>query len=153
MKRERLDFTKPVVENFHTKDRDSRFVVKSPFRTSLNSAKRERNQKIAPLDIKRDKMKEQTQDPIALATYEDFGEDYANAIETNAWNAHYERPSTLSLLPSVHSVKVLDAGCGPGVYANWLVKNAAQVTAIDVSPSMVELAKRRVGNLAFLFAI
>ncbi|WP_279387450.1 hypothetical protein [Rubrobacter taiwanensis] len=29
----------------------------------------------------------------------------------------YERPATLSLLPDVAGKRVLDAGCGPGVYS------------------------------------
>jgi SAM-dependent methyltransferase len=42
----------------------------------------------------------------------------------------------------------LDAGCGPGVYSAWLVKNGAVVTGIDASPKMVELAKMKLGGEA-----
>ena len=86
--------------------------------------------------------------PIALETYEAFGSDYARAIETNAWNAGYERPSTVALLPDVRGLKVLDAGCGPGIYAEYLTRSGALVTAVDVSPAMVALAKERVSSLA-----
>jgi len=85
---------------------------------------------------------------IAVATYENFGKAYADAIECNAWNAGYERPSTLALLPPVEGKHVLDAGCGPGVYSQWLVEHGATVTGLDASPTMVALAKERLGAAA-----
>lgn len=38
---------------------------------------------------------------------------------------------------------MLDAGCGPGVYAEWLLDRGATVQAIDASPRMVEHARQR----------
>lgn len=84
--------------------------------------------------------------PIALAAYEALAEAYAAAIDTKPHNAYYERPATLSLLPDVEGKRVLDAGCGPGVYAEWLLKHGADVVALDVSPKMVALAKQRLGG-------
>ena len=81
--------------------------------------------------------------PIALEAYETLAEAYAALIDTKPHNAYYERPATLSLLPDVAGKRVLDAGCGPGVYSEWLVDREAEVVAIDVSPRMVELAERR----------
>lgn len=83
--------------------------------------------------------------PIALDAYETLAESYAALVDTKPHNAHYERPATLSLLPGVEGKRVLDAGCGPGAYAAWLVDHGAQVTAIDASPKMVELARQRLG--------
>jgi len=51
-------------------------------------------------------------------------------------------------LPEVKGKRVLDAGCGPGIYAEWLADRGAKVVALDVSPKMVELAKKRVGTKA-----
>ncbi len=76
--------------------------------------------------------------------YEQFAERYAAAVETKAHNAYYERPATLSLLPSVQGLKVLDAGCGPGIYTEWLLKQGAQVVACDVTPQMIEITQRRI---------
>jgi len=56
-----------------------------------------------------------------------------------------------SLLPDVNGLRVLDAGCGPGQYADWLVERGAEVVAIDVTPRMVELAKDRLGDRATVF--
>jgi hypothetical protein len=84
--------------------------------------------------------------PIALEAYEELAESYAAKIDTKPHNAYYERPATLSLLPSVTGKAVLDAGCGPGVYTEWLLANGAEVSAIDASPKMVELARKRIGD-------
>jgi SAM-dependent methyltransferase len=86
--------------------------------------------------------------PIALEAYEELAESFARRIDTKPHNAFYERPATLSLLPEVKGKRVLDAGCGPGVYTEWLAARGAQVTALDVSPSMVDYAKKRVGDRA-----
>src|SRR5713226_2833520 len=84
----------------------------------------------------------------ARASYEKMAEAFAARVETKSHNAHYERPATLSLLPPVASLRVLDAGCGPGVYAAWLVDHGAQVVGIDASAKMVHLAQRRLGSRA-----
>ncbi|MFQ5811951.1 MAG: class I SAM-dependent methyltransferase [Anaerolineae bacterium] len=88
------------------------------------------------------------QKPIALDAYEALAESYAALIDTKPHNAYYERPATLSLLPEVRGKRVLDAGCGPGVYAEWLADHGAEVVAFDVSPKMVRLAKQRLGTKA-----
>jgi len=84
-----------------------------------------------------------SQKPIALDAYEALAEAYAARIDTKPHNAYYERPATLSLLPDVKGKRVLDAGCGPGVYAEWLVDHGAEVVAFDVSAKMVQFAKER----------
>ncbi len=84
-----------------------------------------------------------TEPPIALDAYETLAHAYAAAIDTKPHNAYYERPATQSLLPDVAGMRVLDAGCGPGVYAEWLLDRGAEVIAIDASPRMVELARER----------
>ncbi|MCH8877784.1 MAG: methyltransferase domain-containing protein [Chloroflexi bacterium] len=85
-------------------------------------------------------------EPVALQAHEALAESYAKLIDTKADNALCERPATLSLLPDVKGKQVLDAGCGPGVYSELLVRRGAEVIAIDVSPAMVELAKARLGE-------
>ena len=81
--------------------------------------------------------------PIALEAYEALADAYASAVDTKPHNAYYERPASLSLLPDVRGKRVLDAGCGPGVYSEWLIEHGAEVIAIDASPKMIELAKQR----------
>ena len=86
--------------------------------------------------------------PISLEAYETLAEAYAAAVETKPHNALYERPATLSLLPDVRGRRVLDAGCGPGIYAEILIDRGASVLGIDASPNMIELARKRLGNRA-----
>jgi len=86
--------------------------------------------------------------PIALGAYEALAERYAALADSKAENAYVERPAMLSLLPEVEGKRILDAGCGPGWYSEWLVDHGARVVAIDISSKMVELAKRRLGTRA-----
>lgn len=71
---------------------------------------------------------------------------YAATVDTKPYNAYYERPATLSLLPNVKGMRVVDAGCGAGTYAEWLVQQGADVVAFDASAEMVRLARQRLGE-------
>jgi len=84
--------------------------------------------------------------PVAQKAYNELAEFYAKLVDTKAHNAYYERPAMLSLLPEVRGKRVLDAGCGPGVYAEWLVEHGAEVIAVDANQKMVRLARRRLGD-------
>ena len=86
------------------------------------------------------------QKPIALKGYEKLAERYAAMIDSKPHNAYYERPATLSLLGNLRGKRVLDAGCGPGAYAQILVRRGAKVVGVDVSPKMLRLARERVGD-------
>lgn len=93
-------------------------------------------------------MDDRKKKPLAQDAYNDLAEAYAALIDTKPHNAYYERPATLSLLPDVNSKHVLDAGCGPGVYAEWLVAHGARVVAFDANKKMVRLARQRLGDKA-----
>jgi SAM-dependent methyltransferase len=47
---------------------------------------------------------------------------------------------------------VLELGCGAGVLSSELLGRGARVTALDISPRMVELARRRAPEAQFLVA-
>jgi magnesium-protoporphyrin O-methyltransferase len=54
------------------------------------------------------------------------------------------RQILLDRLPSdLKGRRVLDAGCGTGALANELAKRGAHVIAIDLSPTLIELAKEK----------
>jgi ubiquinone/menaquinone biosynthesis C-methylase UbiE len=91
-------------------------------------------------------MEDEINKPVAQEAYDQLAEAYAALVDTKPHNAYYERPATLSLLPDVQGLRVLDAGCGPGAYSEWLVKHGAQVVAFDANPKMVRLAKERLGE-------
>ena len=80
--------------------------------------------------------------------YEQFAKRYADHVVTKPHNAYYDRPNTLSLLPDVKGLRVLDAGCGPGLYAEWLADHGADIVAVDVTPDFVEMSRERLGGRA-----
>jgi SAM-dependent methyltransferase len=80
--------------------------------------------------------------------FDAFAEDYARHAAGSPYNALYDRPAVLSLLGDVRGQRVLDAGCGPGFYAEKLVEQGAEVVAFDQGPGMVRLARERVGERA-----
>lgn len=54
------------------------------------------------------------------------------------------REVMLSQLPAdLTGQRVLDAGCGAGQMTIELARRGAQVTAVDISPSLVEIARKR----------
>ncbi len=93
-------------------------------------------------------MDERKTERAAAATYDRIADAYAAIIETKPHNAYYDRPAVISLWPDVAGLDVLDAGCGPGVYAQELVSRQARVVAGDISARMRELATARLGGRA-----
>ena len=54
------------------------------------------------------------------------------------------RATMLSALPNdLAGARVLDAGCGPGQMAIELAERGAEVVAVDISPSLIEVALKR----------
>lgn len=88
--------------------------------------------------------------PLGQRNYEQFARRYAKYSKTKPHNAYYERPATLSLLPDVSGLHVLDAGCGPGFYTHELLRRGATVVAVDVTPEMIEVTREIVGDRATL---
>jgi len=76
--------------------------------------------------------------------YESFADDFLAHARDGFYNAHYDRPACLALLGDVTGKRILDAACGPGLYATELVDRGASVVGFDQSPRMVELASSRV---------
>lgn len=78
--------------------------------------------------------------------YNAIARDFELHATGSVYNAYYDRPAVLSLLPDVQGKRVLDIGCGPGLYAAWLIEHGAQVVGFDISEEMVERARQRVGE-------
>ena len=87
--------------------------------------------------------------PRAYKAYQELADAYAAKIDTKPHNAYYDRPAMLSMLPDIEGKKVLDAGCGPGAYAQTLAERGAAVVACDASERMLELAAERIGKFDF----
>ena len=82
----------------------------------------------------------------AKKAYDKLAESYHKMRTTKhpkGWffNEHLEMPTTLELLGNVRGKKILDFGCGTGIYARLLTKKGAKVKGFDISPEMIEIAK------------
>lgn len=81
--------------------------------------------------------------------YDDFADEFLDHARNNLYNAHYDRPTCLALLDDVAGKIVLDAACGPGLYAEELAARGADVIGFDQSPRMVDLSRQRVPSGRF----
>lgn len=83
-----------------------------------------------------------------FAAFDGMAEVFERHAADGPYNAHYDRPAVLELVGDVRGRRVLDAGCGPGIYAEELVERRAEVVAIDGSVPMVDRAHGRLGPRA-----
>jgi SAM-dependent methyltransferase len=81
--------------------------------------------------------------------YEQFADEFAEHARDGLYNAHYDRPTCLALLGDVAGKRVLDAACGPGLYAEELLRRGARVVGFDQSPRMVDICRSRAGQGEF----
>ncbi|PSQ47526.1 class I SAM-dependent methyltransferase, partial [Halobacteriales archaeon SW_7_65_23] len=88
------------------------------------------------------------EDPIAVDAYDELADSYAEEVRENPYNAHLEFPATTSLIPDVAGEQVLDAGCGTGVYTEWLLEQGADVVGMDASEAMLDHARDAIGDRA-----
>jgi len=83
----------------------------------------------------------------AARKYNVIGEHYHNwrtKIHPEGWvyNEYLEMPATFELLGNIKGKKVLDIGCGAGIYAKHMTKKGAKVKGFDISDEMLRLAKQ-----------
>ncbi|MSS74214.1 class I SAM-dependent methyltransferase [Candidatus Pacearchaeota archaeon] len=83
----------------------------------------------------------------AIKNYNSSAEAYHNwrtKENPQGWfyNELLEMPSTLSLLGEVRDKKILDFGCGTGIYAKILTRMGAKLKGFDISKEMLDIAKR-----------
>jgi SAM-dependent methyltransferase len=57
------------------------------------------------------------------------------------YNEMLEMPAMLGLLGNVKGKRIIDVGCGTGIYAKLLTKKGAKVKGFDISPEMIKIAK------------
>jgi SAM-dependent methyltransferase len=75
--------------------------------------------------------------------YDEMGEAYLQHAAFSPYNALYDRPAVLKLVGSVDGLDVLDAGCGPGLYSEELVRRGGRVTGMDASEAQLAIARSR----------
>jgi ubiquinone/menaquinone biosynthesis C-methylase UbiE len=80
-----------------------------------------------------------------IPEYDVFADEYRSHAEDGLYDAYYDRPACLDLLGDVTGKTVLDAACGPGLYARELVDRGAHVIGFDQSPRMIGICRETVG--------
>lgn len=93
-----------------------------------------------------------TPDPVTQTQHNQLTRDaydrlaavWSDTTDNGPFNGLLERPALRALLPAdLAGAGVLDAGCGSGAQAEWLLDQGADVIGIDLSPRMIEEARRR----------
>src|SRR5580704_10448859 len=76
--------------------------------------------------------------------YDQLAAVWSSTTDDGPFNGLLERPALRALVPAdLAGASVLDAGCGSGAQAEWLLDRGADVVGIDLSPRMIEEARRR----------
>ena len=84
--------------------------------------------------------------------YDQIAAQYAAKVDSAPYNALYERPAMLALLPDLTGLRILDAGCGSGWYAARLLERGAILDAVDASAAMVDHARAKLEESGLLQA-
>jgi ubiquinone/menaquinone biosynthesis C-methylase UbiE len=86
--------------------------------------------------------------------YDRLAAVWSSTSDEGPFNGFLERPALRALVPEdLRGAVVLDAGCGSGAQAKWLLEHGADIVAVDISPRMIEEAERRcAGRGRFLVA-
>ncbi|WP_248515671.1 class I SAM-dependent methyltransferase [Salinarchaeum laminariae] len=96
-------------------------------------------------------MDEEDETAAVEDVYDEIAASYAEGYwSDNPHQAELEFPATTDLIPTVSGERVLDAGCGSGVYTEWLLDRGATVVGVDLSEAMLEEARDLVGTRATL---
>lgn len=74
--------------------------------------------------------------------YDAISEQYQRS-KLQPWRKFIESPSLLNLIGDLNGLSVVDIACGEGFYTRLLRRlGAAKITGVDLSPGMIELAKK-----------
>jgi len=86
--------------------------------------------------------------------YDQFGKEYHSYRKSaeNFYNSMIDMPAVLSFLEDINGKKILDIGCGSGLYSAILQQRGAVVTGIDISKTMLQIARQEVKDAKFHFA-
>jgi len=85
------------------------------------------------------------------SSYDGKAQRYIDSQDVKPWTRYFDRPSTLAFLPETAGLDVLDAGCGPGFYAKYLLDGGARVTAFDRDPVFVDATRVRTDSRAQVY--
>ena len=85
--------------------------------------------------------------------YDEFGGEYQRTRnekhDSRLYNEYLEVPCMIEAVGSSEGKKLLDLGCGAGVHIKKYLKKGARCWGIDLSKTMIELAKKNCPNVDF----
>ena len=76
------------------------------------------------------------------SSYDAVAEVYAKAFFDELSRKPFDRELLDAFAASVPRAKALDVGCGPGHVGRYLSERGMNVVGVDLSPAMVEIARR-----------
>lgn len=82
-------------------------------------------------------------DDSSTRSWDAIADDWVAHADTNDYRIHFLMPLMLAMLGDVRGRKILDLGCGEGAYSRELARRGAQVTGVDGSARLVEVARAR----------
>lgn len=84
------------------------------------------------------------------SSYDRLAREYANRIYAELQHKPFDRKMLDWLIEKVNGTgQICDMGCGPGQIARYLRDRGAEVCGIDLSPAMVETARRLNPDISF----
>lgn len=81
-----------------------------------------------------------------IDSYNEFASQYAELVahrEAAGVENEPSLPRMLEIIGDVSGLTVLDAGCGEGYLSRILAERGANITGIDISPRLVEIARAK----------
>ena len=67
--------------------------------------------------------------------YDRLAAVWSSTTDEGPFNGFLERPALRALVPGdLHGAVVLDAGCGSGAQAQWLLEQGADIVAVEGNP-------------------
>jgi len=90
-------------------------------------------------------------DDATRLSYDAVAERYAEAFADELAERPLERGllDAFVELTSSQPGRVVDVGCGPGHVTRYLVDRGADALGVDLSPGMIEIARKRYGDVEF----
>lgn len=88
-------------------------------------------------------------------SWNQIAEEWVDHADSNDYRNFFLIPNTFALLGEVAGKKILDVGCGEGGYTRMLARKGADVTGIDGSARLIDIAKQRAEkeNLAISYEV
>jgi ubiquinone/menaquinone biosynthesis C-methylase UbiE len=85
--------------------------------------------------------------------YDKFGVEYQKSRDENhssrLYNEFLEVPSMIKAVGNIKGKKLLDVGCGAGVHIQHYLKKEAKCSGIDISETLIKLARKRCPEVDF----